>query len=54
MLYMRHDLSSFSTSIFLEWDPTAMDYMEEGLVTTNIDEYWHDCVDTVMHTASYS
>ena len=34
----------FFNKYFLEWDPTAMDCMEERLVSTNIDEYWHDCV----------
>ena len=38
----------FFNKYFLEWDPTAMDCMEERLVTTNVDEYWHDCVDTII------
>ena len=34
----------FFNKYFLEWDPIPMDCMEEQLVTTNIDEYWHDCI----------
>ena len=34
----------FFNKYFLEWDPTPMDCMEERIVRTNIEEYWHDCV----------
>ena len=40
----------FFNKYFLEWDPTAMDCMEERLVPTNIDEYWHDCVATITQS----
>ena len=34
----------FFNKYFLEWDPTAMDCMEERLVQANMDEYRRDCM----------
>ena len=45
----------FFNKYFLEWDPTAVDCMEEKLVGTNMQEYWKDCVqETTNLTFQYN
>ena len=40
----------FFNKYFLEWDPTAMDCMEERLVQANMDEYRRDCMPNYSKT----